>query len=36
MSEGQRDIRNHYLFEIATEVANRGKSSGTLEDTELI
>jgi hypothetical protein len=24
MAEGNRDVRNHYLFEVATEVANRG------------
>jgi len=30
MSEGNRDIRQHYLFEIATEVANRGKSDSLI------
>lgn len=37
MSEGNpnRDIRNHYLFEIATEVANRGMSRLTRKISEL-
>jgi glycogen synthase len=30
MTESGRDIRNHYLFEIATEVANRGDSFGPI------
>lgn len=34
MSEGEqqtRDIKNHLLFEIATEVAHRGQSFATAE-----
>jgi hypothetical protein len=28
---GQRDVGNHVLFEIATEVANRGTMGSQLE-----
>lgn len=30
---GKRDIKNHLLFEIATEVANRGMLSDTSKAT---
>jgi predicted nuclease of restriction endonuclease-like (RecB) superfamily len=32
---GNRDIRNHYLFEIATEVANRGNYDQKTQEDDL-